>query len=245
MANVITESDLRALPGLPEAGTYLVPPGAVLTPAARDYLTTRRIRPIPAEGGDPPAAPPGGNGFPYIDDVTGRRYREKPEHMTHLAGNRLVPKTHPRIRLRGGLDKLGAEVTRCQAVAHREGCRETCEALGEVLGRVREILAAEVKGSFLEPKPLFGLADRELRRLSHNAGEITGRGHPTPDYRMGEIAMELNVLRTVAREVELLAAQAFPDGSRTDLIQALNRLSSGIYILFCRHISEEGGRGDG
>lgn len=57
---------------------------------------------------------------------------------------------------------------------------------------------------------------------------------------MGEPAISLNRLRTRVREAELSAAEAFsaPGGtSREDIIRQLNRLSSGVYILFCRVVS--------
>ena len=61
--------------------------------------------------------------------------------------------------------------------------------------------------------------------------------HPVPDPSMGAVAMELNFLRTQVREAELCAANAFPKGDELNMIQHLNRLSSGIYILFCRVLS--------
>ena len=41
---------------------------------------------------------------------------------------------------------------------------------------------------------------------------------------MGRRALSLNLLRTQAREVELAAARAFPQGERMDIIEHLNRL---------------------
>ena len=58
---------------------------------------------------------------------------EKPEEMTHLRGNRLVPKTHPRIRFRGQLDSLMAQVLelQCRAAADRTALRRRgCTILG-------------------------------------------------------------------------------------------------------------------
>ena len=42
----------------------------------------------------------------FVDYETGAFYFEKPEHMTHLYGNVLVPKDHKRIYFRGKLDSL-------------------------------------------------------------------------------------------------------------------------------------------
>ena len=66
---------------------------------------------------------------------------------------------------------------------------------------------------------------------------------------MGRMAAELNRLRTKVRETELAAAHAFmgADGSveRPDIIRCLNRLSSGVYIVFCKWLAGKykGGRG--
>ncbi len=57
---------------------------------------------------------------------------------------------------------------------------------------------------------------------------------------MGKNYAILNVLRTQVREAEVLAAAAFhePDGfRRTDIIEALNRLSSALHIMMCRELS--------
>ena len=58
---------------------------------------------------------------------------------------------------------------------------------------------------------------------------------------MGETAARLNCLRAQVREVELSAMHAFPHGERNDLIEGLNRLSSAVYILFCKTVSAKGG----
>ena len=57
---------------------------------------------------------------------------------------------------------------------------------------------------------------------------------------MGETALELNCLRTQVREAELAAAAAFGEG-REDILRCLNRLSSAVYILFCRLVAARRG----
>ena len=65
---------------------------------------------------------------------------------------------------------------------------------------------------------------------------------------MGRMAAELNRLRAKVREAELSAARAFMTAEgvveRPDIIRNLNRLSSGVYIVFCRWLAGyyEGGR---
>ena len=169
---------------------------------------------------------------PYVDAYTGKTYQKKPEEMTHLQGNLLVEKIDPRIELRGGLDFLQARVVLLQA-KYRKNDRLR-EELDEVLRFIRAILGAEVKGDSCGELVLFGLRQEELKEMSHHVREYFGIDHPVPDSSMGEMALELNLLRTQVREVELAAARAFAEGDKLLVIQNLNRLSSGIYVLFCR-----------
>lgn len=254
MQKILTEALLRSQL-LPE-GTrdYTVTEDTVVTPTAREYLKKRRIElKIASESGRQAAGKNGiqamsrseikNNGpLTYVDAQTGKGYREKPEDMTHLRGNLLVPKTHPRIVFRGKLDSLEACVLETQAMADSEGLKELCGQLGELLEHVRCVLGAEVKDQVLEPKRLFGYDHDQLRYVSHHVKEELGIDHPVPDYRMGMTALKLNTLRTCIREAELAAAAAF-QGDRPDLIEEMNRLSSGAYILFCRRVAGQRGGG--
>lgn len=239
---VIDETVLRTA-NLP-AGTkeYRVPRGAYVTPLAREYLAARGIAlvfeeaqksyaktmpvpPVPAKG---PRR--------YIIAATGESCTVKPEHMTHLRGNLLVEKTHPRIEFRGRLDSLEAKILELQILADKAGKSRLYDELGEALLYVRGILAAEVKEAPLAECTLLGMDAAELRRTSHDIQGTFGFGHPVPDAKMGELPVFLNTLRTQVRECELSAVRAF-GSTREDIVRALNRLSGGIYILFCRELA--------
>lgn len=254
MQKILTEAVLRSqlLPG----GTrdYTVTEDTVVTPAAREYLKKRGIE-LKIVSGTGRQTVRGSeiqtmsrsrirnNGpLTYVNAETGHGCREKPEDMTHLRANLLVPKTHPRIAFRGRLDSLEACILELQALADSGGENELCGWLGELLDHVRGVLGAEVKDQPLEPKSLFGYDHSQLRYVSHHVKEELGIDHPIPDYRMGMTALKLNTLRTCIREVELAAAAAFP-GERPDLIEEMNRLSSGAYILFCRQVAGQLGGG--
>lgn len=231
---VLTEADLRAAQVSKATAEWHVPAGTFVTPVAREYLRDRGVRlvfdkheamhrtPVQSKGG-----------CAYRDAATGEGLAQKREDMTHLRGNLLVPKTHPRIAFRGKLDSLQAHILLLQA-ASKGALRED---LGGVLDYTRAILGAEVKDEPLRETALFGLSQSELRRQSHDVSSVFGMEHPIPDAGMGETALALNLLRTQVRETELAAANAFPNGERLDLLQHLNRLSSGIYLLFCREVS--------
>ena len=148
MRQLVTDRELRRLWDQGEFHTFTVEEGTVVTPSARDFLLEHRIElrlqpkgktmtvePIAAAGGAPR----------YVIEATGERVEEKPEEMTHLRGNRLVPKTHPRILFRGKLDSLMAAFLSAEVTAAEQNRRRTLEELEELLGFLRQILAAEVK----------------------------------------------------------------------------------------------------
>lgn len=237
---VIDEARLRRI--VSEGGSRSIPvaPGDIITPAARDYLREHGFTTVCAEDKRPEmprTAIPAAGSRRYVDS-DGRAYAEKPEHMTHLRGNLLVGKNHPRIAFRGKLDSLQARIIEAQLTARDEGRQALSDDLGEVLAFARELLGSEVKDEAFARETLFGLDEKTIRAMSHDPRRHFGIGHPVPDADMGKCAAALNTVRTLAREAELAGIAAFVGDngatSRPDLLRALNRLSSGVYILLCR-----------
>lgn len=237
---ILTESDLRSALLPRGCREYRVAAGTFVTPLAREYLRDRGIElkqtdndgektmvvtPLPDRGE-----------WTYVDAATGQGYAEKPESMTHLRGNLLVHKNSPRIAFRGKLDSLEADIICVQAAALKAGMPELSGELGEALAYTRRILAAEVRDVPLESQTLFGMDADRLRYVSQHVLETMGTEHIVPSAELGEIAALLNRLRTQVRECELSAVRAFSGDSkeREDIVQSLNRLSSGVYILLCR-----------
>ena len=197
--------------------------GDTLTPGARDYLSRERIEVLPAEQAKPEE----------YRLANGAVLREKPEHMTHLKGNLLVSKTHPRIALRGRMDSLEAELLLCQL-----NCEKWRAELGEILALARNLIRWEVLD---EPAPegkLCGLTAEELRSRSHRPQDYYGQPHFMPEAADGAVILRLNRCRTAARAAELAAAAAFTDENdnctREDILRSLNRMSSMLYILMIR-----------
>ena len=239
---IVNEADLRAKLLAEKPQKYEVTADTFVTPAAKEYLADNNIELVVLNSaGTMTTTPlPEMGKFTYVDARTGEGYREKPEEMTHLRGNLLVPKTHPRIAFRGMLDVLEAEIMKVQLTARDRGYFALADDLQEVLEYTRRILAAEVKDSPLEDQTLFGLSQSQIRENSHDVKKAFGINHPIPDSKMGEPAVSLNLLRAHVRQAELSAANAFPlkgSEARPDILQHLNRLSSGVYILFCRVVS--------
>ena len=159
----------------------------------------------------------------------------KPEHMTHLHGDTLVPKSHPRILFRGKLDSLQAQVVLIQCDLEAAGADPVLLAdLQEVLELLRALMRSEVLDEPLVWDTLFGLCFDELHAQSHNPqAYFSVRAMTPPDAALGRTYALLNVLRTTVREAELAAVTAFGT-ERPDLRLALNRLSSAVYVLMCR-----------
>ncbi len=170
---------------------------------------------------------------------------KKPEHMTHLNAKQLVLKNHPRIVLRGKIDTFQAKTLEVQILAEELGRRNIVNMLGEVNDYARKILVAELMDTPLDESiTLIGLNEQELRYVSQHPSQYFGIGHIAPSYTMGKLAIELNLLRAMSREVELAAINAFADGEvkieRKDILRALNRLSSALYIMYLEVLAEGG-----
>ena len=194
--------------------------GDQLTSDARDWLNSQRIPILPASEARPERYRLLGGGY----------LEEKPEHMTHLNGDILVVKTHPRIAFRGALDCLQAELLLCisKATTHKEELKQALELS-------RNILSHEVLDEPMKPVQLGGLTDEQLRSHSHRPQDFYGQPHFMPSARDGEPLLRVNRARCAARAAELKAVEAFSDRegnpTRPDVLKALNRLSSMLYII--------------
>ncbi len=203
--------------------------GDQLTSGARDFLRRERIEILPAEQARPD----------HYRLENGAFLTKKPEHMTHLNGNVLVCKTHPRIAFRGKMDLLEAELMLCQLKVPAFS-----KELQDILTFARYLLRCEVMEEPVEDRKLCGLTEQELRRHSHMPQDFHGQPHFMPEYTDGEEILALNRVRCIARQVELAAVVAFTDEkgnpTRADLLRMLNRLSSMIYILMIRLKAKKG-----
>lgn len=199
---------------------YYLGKGDQLTSTARDFLRRERIEILPGSQARPER----------YRLLSGGYAEEKPEHMTHLNGEVLVPKTHPRIRFRGKMDTLEAELILCQLVP---GAPEG--ALGEILDLSRKILRCDVLEEPLRQDTLCDLTQEEQRERSHMPQDYYGQPHFMPQASDGSVIAGLNRARCFAREAELAAVEAFSDREgnliREDIPKALNRMSSMLYLL--------------
>ncbi|WP_105617783.1 cobalamin adenosyltransferase [Vallitalea okinawensis] len=251
---VLTETTLRGefRSSIPEK--FSVSRETIITPSAKQYLNEKGVMLVFEEDNQEqqervltrqkegnvykPIETPDNKIVPkYLDYYTGGAYEEKPEYMTHIYGNRLVYKDDSRIVFRGKLDSYQSRILETMVYTDSQGLQGLTKDLNEVLEFVRKILKAEVLDEPLKDMKIFGLDEKELREMSHNPKKHFGILHIMPSFDMGETLIRLNSLRSAIREVEISGIQTFKKHhvvDRQDILQALNRLSSVIYIMMCR-----------
>ncbi|MHB8170106.1 MAG: hypothetical protein ACYDG6_00970 [Thermincolia bacterium] len=237
---VITETELREQYKQEEFTTFRLPDGVGLTPAARQFLTDRRIE-VVNDGRGGGVAPRDKAKTSYTVHATGEKLAEKPEYMTHLRGTALVLKNHTRIRFRGKLDSFEAILINTIDAVGSEGYGELAADLGQMLEFSRQMMRADVLEQPLPPLTFRGLTPQEIREQSHHPQKHYGLAHLFPQPGQGPLMAQLNFLRTQSRELELAAIDAFyGNGStveRPDILMALNRFSSMVYLMMLQMAS--------
>lgn len=245
--SVLTETTLRAELRNKIISRYYVDPDVKITPSARQYLKEKEIELVVREkevtkASEPKLEKEGKQCIiPKYSAVFGGGYfTDKPEYMTQLHGNKLVIKDHPHIVMRGKLDSLQSRIMEVQISASKQKSKGIIKELEEILTLCRNIMRAEVLNEPLADIEILGLDEKKLREISHNPQKYFNTKHILPSWEMGELAVLLNSIRSYVREVEIAAIKAFKTEEgvdRVDIIRALNRLSSCLYIMVLRQIT--------
>ncbi len=246
--SLITETSLRTELRNKKIDQYTIKKTTKITPSALQYLKDRKIELIVEDEGtackekqehvqESDALKASAK---YVLLGTGCGIHEKPEYMTQLYGNKLVYKDHPRIAFRGMVDSLQSQLLELQLKVSKTKSETLLQELSEILQYIRNILRCEVLEEDFTQTNLIGLNESELREWSHNPMKHFNMKHVLPSYDMGEITLGLNSLRSSIRQVELRAIKAFKteEGiAREDILKALNRLSSCLYIMMLKNIN--------
>ena len=251
----ITERWLADLARLVPGGELRLPAESRLTPSVRDLLQAQRIRVRFADADgrifvEPAAAE--GSGEPerqQVHPLTGesghsaahcplcrQTVAHKGEALTHLDGQTFVAKNDPRLALRGRVDSAIADAVLIQAQWQTEGVASAFQImLADVRAGLGNVLRAEALGEQALPVSMGDFSQEQLHAVSHQPLKYLGHDHIVPAVEHGLQVARLNVLRTAIREAELAGATAYIDRdyrvARGDLLQALNRLSSAVYVL--------------
>lgn len=223
---VYTEEQVRANIRVRDGKrVFFLGAGDLLTPSAKSFLRQARIEVRPAAEAK----------IEEYQTLFGATLTQKPEHMTHLRADVLVMKDHPRIRFRGMIDALEAELLLCLHAYPRQ-------ELEDVLAFVRSLIPADVLGEEVKPMTIGGMTADDIREQSHFPQKYYGIPHFMPSGADDGYLLHLNKIRTLVRQTELAAYDAFKDRDgnvqREDMILALNRLSSLFWILMIREKSK-------
>lgn len=230
---LLTREDVRRMSDNGTRGPVVVNKDQKLTPGARDWLAAHKIQAVFPVGGDAHIAPPS---TPQYRTLFGATLNEKPEHMTHLKGNILVRKDHPRIAFRGMIDALEGEIMLAQQASHEYPA--LVKELEEALALVRRLIRCDVLDEPVGKLHLCGYDAGQLREYSHYPDKYLGQPHFLPACTDGPALLAVNKVRTLVRQTELSAYAAFKDVegnvTRGDIILALNRLSSLMWIMMIK-----------
>ena len=146
------------------------------------------------------------------------------EFYTALNFNERVLKSDLRIKFRGELDYLNAVIILMQSEnPDNEKFKNSLEEVRRVITRLQKSLTANKNYGELN---IFGLDEDAIHELTHNHE----RGYILFTAEMGKTAAEVNLLRTLIRQVEITACEAFIN-TDFDYAHVLNRLSSAVYNL--------------
>ena len=229
---LLTREDVRRMSDNGTRGPVVVNRDQKLTPGARDWLAAHKIQAVFPQGRDDPAAPAAAK----YRTLFGASLNEKPEHMTHLKGNILVRKDHPRIAFRGMIDALEGEILLAQQAS--KAYPALVKELEEALALVRRLIRCDVLDEPVGELRLCGYDAGQLREYSHYPDKYLGQPHFLPAHTDPPALLAVNKLRTLVRQTELSAYAAFKDAdgavTRGDIILGLNRLSSLMWIMMIK-----------
>lgn len=245
--SVLTETSLRTELRNKKISQYFVDPDVKITPSAKQFLRDKEIELVVKDKEAVKVIEERPNQeekeciIPKYSAAFGEGYfTDKPEYMTQLHGNKLVIKDHPRIVMRGKLDSLQSKIMEVQVSASKQKNMSIIKDLEDVLILCRNIMRAEVLNEPLADIQVLGLDEKMLREMSHNPQKYFNTKHLLPSWKMGELAILLNSIRSTIREVEIVAIKAYKTEEcidRVDIIRVLNRLSSCIYIMMLRQVT--------
>lgn len=257
---VLTEDKLKNLYKKEEFKQFILEKGTIMTPSARQFLTDKGIE-ILKDGSvvtnskkveveekkeivekiiEKTITPK------YIG-LAGESYFEKPEHMTQISGNILVNKTHERIRFRGKLDSLQAKWLVLQKEFESYENEKLNKDMESVTTFIKKMVLAEVLDIEFEEIKVLGESLDKIKEISHNPKKFFGMGHLFDiSVKNSFIVLKLNEMRSISREAEISGVTAFSNErgivEKKEMLKALNRLSSVIYVMMLK--GEKGEYGD-
>ena len=251
---VITEGMLRKLDKEGQLEKIHITEKDILTPSAREFLNVKKIdfrikksqekfvnnektaenkvKDSPANASEEKVI----KKRQYRDYITGAVYDKKPEFMTQLFGDNLVVKNHKRIVLRGKFDILQAEIIKYWKKYEKNKKLESDFA--QTYRFVRDLFISEMTDMEFQERDVLGYDIDTLKDITHNTVKYFKTGHLFEiNVSFDEMVIDINCLRALSRECEVAAVDAFyKEGKveRLDMLKALNRLSSILYLMMLK-----------
>lgn len=252
---VLTEDKLKSLYKKEEFKKFIVENGTIITPSARQFLTDKGIE-VVKEGAAEEKTPVHEKVVERIIEKTitpkyvglaGESYFEKPEHMTQISGNILVNKNDKRIIFRGKLDSLKSKWLILQKELENYGNEKLNKDMESVTDFIKKIVLAEVLDTELEEIKVLGETLDKIKEMSHNPKKFFEIGHMFDiSVKNSMLVLKLNEMRSNCRECEITGVTAFLTekgiAEKKEMLKALNRLSSVIYVMMLK--GEKGEYGD-
>ncbi len=226
--NFLTEEDIRAR-HVQAGGVLVLHAGERLTPSATEYALQQRITVQQSDmpEGEATSCPSLGPCSANIE-------------TTLLDTGVEVPKNHPSIIMRGKLDTLLAQVVLTQTQFDPKDRKPAFlkECLADIQEWVLLTLQGEVTGQRVCAKGMGGMDIPTLHLISREPKKYLGLDHLAAHVSMGGNVALLNWLRAAVRETEIVAINC---SKNMDVLCALNRLSSALYVLMLLTVAAEQG----
>lgn len=263
MSNFITEDWLRANYSLSDGTEIRLPANCKLTPAAQGLITDHHLavkyydeqgRLFVASNGENTENNATESKLKHVHGLTSQqgyglpecqlchqKVTKKPDTLTHLNAHTLVSKADPRLAFRAKLDTCIATAVWLQI----EVSSQAQLWLADIRSVLGNVMRADALNEILTDFMIGGFDEEAIHKFSHHPLKYLEHDHIVPSSSDGRDSCLLNLLRTQVREAEVVAATIFINRdlvvSRPDLMQALNRLSSAIYVLMllCVHYEKE------
>ena len=252
---VLTEDKLKNLYRKEEFKKYVVENGTIMTPSARQFPADKGIEIVKEEAVEEKTAVQEKviervvekAITPKYIGVAGESYFEKPEHMTQISGNILVKKNDERIIFRGKLDSLQAKWLILQKEFENYGNEKLQKDMESVAIFIKKIVSAEVLDMEMEEIKVLEETLDKIKEISHNPKKFFGIGHLFDiSIKNSILVLKLNEMRGSSREIEIAGVAAFSNEKgiiiKKEILKALNRLSSVIYVMMLK--GEKGEYGD-
>lgn len=241
---ILTEDKIKAMYREEQFTEFYLEEGTRLTPSAREFLVDKGIeikigsKKLISKDVEKVVEEPKAK---YIG-LYGEKYLEKPEYMTQLYGNILVNKSNSRIIFRGKIDSfLGKWLVLEKELIENKNSKLNSD-LESITSFIKKIQIAEILNKELKEITVLGDSLERIKEISHNPKKYFNQNHMFDiSIKNSYVVLKLNEMRGLSRELELAGVEALLNENKLDILTALNRLSSAIYVMMLKGESGEYG----